>query len=477
MQSGATTALPHQAELTNRHRYLVLFSIGLGSFIPTLDGSIVGMILPELGKSLGANVATIEWVTSIYLLVLSGLLLPFGRLGDMRGHKDVFLAGFIGFTVTSAMCGLAPSAPWLIVFRAIQATAAAMLYANYPALITSFFPATERGRALGSMSVMVYFALSVGGPLGGVLTTHFGWRSVFYINVPIGILAICLAQRLIPRDRPTSKPPRFDVLGAVLFFLGLFSLMLALNQGYDWGWTAGPTLALFSVAALLLAIFIGIERRRPMPMLDLSLFRNMVFTGSVFSAMMNYSANSSIFFILPFYLISGRGMSPESGGLVLLCLPIIMMLTAPIAGTLSDRLGSRKPTVFGMCALTFGLLLLARIAKPIPLWQVAVPLSICGLGFGAFASPNNSRLLGAAPKNRQGIASGVLAGARNVGFVLGIGISGAVFTIVMHRTGPNGVAEATSMSLKTIAIVAAVAAVTSWLEPELPTERSKSASV
>ena len=463
--------------MTHSHRlYVVLFSVALGEFMPALDGSITAMLLPEISRALHADVATIEWVNSLFMLVVSGVLLVFGRLGDLRGHKDVYLCGYVGFVATSVMCGLAPSAIWLIIFRALQAVTAAMLMANAMAIITALFPPTERGHALGMMSISVYFALSIGGPLGGLLASQFGWRSVFFINLPIGAVGIWLAHRLIPRDRPEGKVPRFDVLGGSLFFCGLFALLLALNQAYAWGWTSAPTLALIAGAVVLFGVFILVERRRPAPMLDLTLFQNRVFSGSVFAAMMNYGCNAAIFFVLPFYLVSGRNLSTAQGGLVLLCLPIVMMCIAPVAGTLSDRLGSRKPTVFGMAVLVIGLLLLSRVAQPIPLWQVALPLSLCGLGFASFISPNNSRLLGAAPSHRRGIATGVLAAARNTGFVLGIGIAGAVYTTVLHRTGPDTVPLAASVSLKTVALLAALAAITSWMEPEVPNERSRSAS-
>jgi predicted MFS family arabinose efflux permease len=321
---------------------------------------------------------------------------------------------------------------------------------------------------------MTYIGYSAGPPLGGLLATHFGWRSVFFINVPVGLLGFYMSYRLIAPDRPEGKAPPFDMLGAILFFIGLFALLLALNQGYAWGWSSPLTLGLIVASAVLLGVFFAVERRRAHPMLDLSLFRVPVFTGSVFSSMLNYAANSAIYFVLPFYLISSRGLNPQQTGLALVSMPAIMMLVAPLSGTLSDRLGSRWPTMFGLTVVVIGLLCLSRVAAPIPMWQISVTLFVCGIGFGSFIPPNNSRLLGAAPPNRQGIASGLLADARCLGMVLGVGVSGAVYTTVLHHhSGPQGVALGASMALKVIAGISGLAILTSWLEgEEVPGERA-----
>ena len=468
-----TVSSPAGIVPTSRHsKWWVLISIGVGSFMAALDASIVNTLLPVMSDSLHASVARIEWVVTIYLLVVSGMLLGVGRLGDLRGHKKVYLIGFVWFTLASALCGAAPSAGWLIAFRAFQALASAMLYANAPAILTLCFPASERGRALGLQGTMTYLGLSAGPPLGGMLAQHFGWRAIFFVNVPVGILGTLLSYRTIARDRPDANVPRFDLAGAVVFFVGLFALLLALNQGHEWGWLTPVTVALVVGAVILLAIFVAIERRRQHPMLDLSLFHSHVFSGSVFSAMINYMGSTAIAFVLPFYLMDGRGLDPQQAGLVLTAQPVLMMVAAPIAGTLSDRLGSRRPTVVGMVLLTGGLFLLSRMGMATSLWYVIGALAICGVGVGTFVSPNNSRLLGAAPPNRRGIASGVLAAARNVGMVLGVGLAGAVYTTVLTRTGGLGISEGVSSALKVTAAITVVAIVTSWMEGEAPGEQS-----
>src|SRR5512142_2313189 len=230
------------------NKWAVLAAVGVGTFMAALDASIVNATLPRLQTALHASVAGIEWVVTVYLLVVSGLLLIVGRLGDMRGHKDVYVAGFVGFVLSSALCGLSRSVGWLVAFRAVQALSAAALFANAPAILTASFPPSERGRALGLQAVMTYLGLSVGPPLGGLLATHLGWQAIFYVNVPVGAFGFWLSQRNIARDRPAGAPPRFDVLGAALFFVGLLAVLLALHQGHAWGWASPAILALLAVA-------------------------------------------------------------------------------------------------------------------------------------------------------------------------------------------------------------------------------------
>jgi MFS family permease len=223
-------------------KWLVLLAVGVGTFMSALDGSVVNTILPVVRSAFGSDIATVEWVVTVYLLVVSGLLLSFGRLGDLRGHKITYVSGFAVFVISSALCGLAPSVGSLVAFRGVQALGAAMLFANGPAILTGNFPAVQRGQALGLQATMTYLGLTAGPALGGILAARFGWRSVFYINVPVGALALALSARFIPRDRPAERSGRFDIAGAGTFLLSLVALLLALNQGHDWGWTSAPVL-------------------------------------------------------------------------------------------------------------------------------------------------------------------------------------------------------------------------------------------
>lgn len=421
----------------SRAKWWILVAIGTSTFMTALDTSVVNTVLPVIRTDFHSDVAGVQWVVIIYLLVVSGLLLSFGRLGDLRGHKSIFQLGFGIFILSSALCGLAPATGALIAFRGVQALGAAMLAANSPAILTTNFPAEQRGQALGLQATMTYLGLSVAPSLGGWLTDLLSWRAVFYINVPVGLLAFWLSWRFIPQDRPSGTAERFDLPGAALFLVGLVSLLFALNQGHEFGWTSPLILGLLAIAIGSLAAFIWLENHRPSPMLDLRLFSHRVFSASTASAVLNYIALFSVLFLLPFYLLQGRGLSPSQAGLILTAQPLAMAIVAPLSGTLSDRIGTQIPSVIGMAILTAGLIFLARLQPYSGYAQIALALGVVGLGTGIFISPNNSALMGAAPRNRQGIAAATLATARSVGMVLGIGISGAIFTTILAQGQGN----------------------------------------
>jgi EmrB/QacA subfamily drug resistance transporter len=444
-----------QALAGANQKWWILFSIGIGSFMSALDGSVVNIALPVIGVTFKTSVTSLEWVVTIYLLVISSALLSFGRLGDLRGHKRVYLIGFVIFVFSSAMCGLATSVPMLIAFRATQALGGAMLSSNAPAILTKSFPAAQRGQALGLQATMTYLGLSVGPSLGGWLTNQFSWRAVFYINVPVGLAALWFGWRYILNDPVKEQTEQFDLAGAATFMLGLIALLLGLNQGQAWGWTSPAILVLFAAAMLLLGLFLWIEGSVLSPMLDLSLFRKRVFSLSVFSAVINYVSLYTILFLMPFYLINARSLNPAQAGLILTAQPIVMAIVAPISGTLSDRIGARLPGMLGMALLAAGLYLLSRLGAASPLPQVIFALALVGFGTGVFISPNNSALLGSAPRHRQGIASGMLATARNFGMVLGVGFAGAVFTTVQAANLQAGSEQALIKGFQVTFLIAA----------------------
>jgi EmrB/QacA subfamily drug resistance transporter len=315
----------------------------------------------------------------------------------------------------------------------LQALGAAMLFANSPAILTKTFPGAERGRALGLQGTMTYLGLTTGPFLGGWLASRFSWHAVFFINIPVGLLAVWLAWRVIPNDSPSERREAFDLYGSLTFMAGLVLLLFALNRGQEWGWLSPLILGLIIVSILILCLFVWIELRVPAPMLDLSLFQSRVFNTAAISPVLNYIGIYSLLFLMPFYLIQGRGLSPAQAGLILTAQPLVMALMAPFAGTFSDRIGAQIPTTLGMLVMAVGLFMLSRLTPDSPIAYVVVGMAVSGLGSGMFVAPNNSALMGAAPRNRQGIASGVLALSRNVGMVLGVGLTGAVFTTMLAR--------------------------------------------
>jgi EmrB/QacA subfamily drug resistance transporter len=463
----------------NQRKWWVLLSIGIGTFMTALDTSVVNTVLPVIGKNFQSQVANVEWVVTIYLLGLSALLLSFGRLGDMRGHKIIYIWGFIVFVGSSMLCGLAPSVLTLVICRGLQAFGAAMLAANSPAILTKSFPTEQRGRALGLQATMTYLGLTVGPSFGGWLASVAGWRTVFYINLPVGILAIWLSLRSIPNDKGYKTGERFDWMGAVLFVIALSALLLGLNQGHNWGWDSPRTLILLAGAVLLFMLFYWTERRAANPMLDLGLFNQHRFSMTTASAVLNYIGIYSAIFLMPFYLIQGRLLSSAEAGLLLTAQPIVMAVVAPLSGTLSDRWGTRWPAVIGMAVLSFGLYLLAQLGPESSTLTIALSLGVMGLGTGTFISPNNSALMGAAPRHRQGIAAGILATARNFGMVMGVGISGSIFTsMIAYKAGNTGLGEvggdvffhAIQVSFMIAAGIAFIGVFTSATRIEQPTQ-------
>ncbi len=422
-------------------KWWVLVAVGVASFMSALDSSVANVILPILKGYYRTDVASVEWIVTIYLLVVSGLLLSFGRLGDLRGHKQIFILGFTIFILGSILCGISPSVGFMVLSRTLQALGAAMLFANSPAILTGNFPAAQRGQALGLQATMTYLGLTVGPSLGGWLAEQFSWRAVFFINVPVGLAALALSSHFIPADTELKSSEKFDIPGAVVFMAGLSALLLGLNQGHSWGWTSPAILGLLSLAIVLLGIFLIIETRSESPMLDLTLFRVRLFSAAAASALLNYISLYGIIFLMPFYLLQGRGFSPSHAGLILTAQPLVMAIAAPLSGTLSDRIGSRILSTVGMAIMAVGLVMLSRMGPATPTTYIIGSLAVFGLGTGVFISPNTNALMGSAPRNRQGIASGILATARNSGMVLGVGLAGAVFTTMVSinaSAGPAG---------------------------------------
>lgn len=407
-------------------RWSILIAIMLGSIMTPIDGSIMNITMPTLTKVFNAPIDTVSWVSISYLLVVSSTLSTFGRLGDILGYKRIYQAGLLTFAASSALCGLSLNISMLIAGRVLQAIGGGMLLSMAPAILTAVFPANERGKALGINAMSVAVGLAIGPSLGGVLLAAVGWESIFFINVPIGIIAYIWAQRVLPKSRQ-QHGEQFDILGAVFAFILLFSLLLYINRGGDWGWTSPIGFITLTVAVISLVVFIYTENHRPQPMLDLSLFKIRLFTFGTTSTLLNFSAQYIMTFLTPFYLTQ-RGLPTNAIGAVMTAFPIVMLIVSPISGALSDRFGARGLSTIGAIISAIGISLMATLTLGSPLWHVVLNLCIFGIGNGLFQSPNNSSVMGSVPKNRLGTASSFLATMRNVGMVMGIAIGSAVFS-------------------------------------------------
>jgi len=412
-----------KATKSNYHWY-VLATVFVGTFMGPLDSSIVNIAIPSLTKYFSVGITTVEWVVMAYLLTTSSLLLSTGRLGDMVGHKRIYIIGFLTFTAASALCGISGSVQQLVFFRVVQAVGATCMFSSSPAILTDAFP-TERGKALGLISISVAIGLTVGPTLGGFIVHNFGWRWIFFVNIPIGIIASIMAAFILKESKlPTVK--RFDFAGATTAFLALFSVLLALSMGDKWGWRSSSTIGLLLAAVVFAAAFLYFENKVEEPMLDLSLFRIRLFTTANISALINYASLFIATFLTPFYLRDVFGESIQTTGLALTVIPLFIGLVAPISGTLSDKIGSRMLSSLGLTINALALLGLSRTSVSTGILPVALFLGLFGFGAGLFQSPNSSAIMGAVPRHRLGIAAGMQATMRSVGMVLGVAMAGAI---------------------------------------------------
>jgi EmrB/QacA subfamily drug resistance transporter len=412
----------------DRRRWLVLSAVSVGTFMATLDGSIVNIALPSIGQAFGIDLATVEWVVVAYLLVVGSLLLPFGRLGEVLSFRRVYLVGFAIFTVASALCGASPGPGALIAARAVQGVGAAMIMAMGPAIIARTFGPGERGKALGLNAVSVAIGLSLGPTLGGLLTELGTWRAIFFVNVPVGIFAIAWAARVLPAE-VAGRRQSFDIPGAVLAAGALFAFLLALSQAEPWGWTNPLVIGLLALSVVLGAAFVAVERRTVAPMMDLGLFGIRAFSAGLAAVIVAFAGLFTATFLLPFLLQEGSGYTPLQAGLLITPIPITAALVAPLSGTLSDRIGQRLPASIGIAVLTAGLLSLATLPPDFAIIDLVWRLALIGAGQGLFLSPNSSAILGSVPRPRLGTASGMIAQMRVVGQALGIVISAAVVAL------------------------------------------------
>jgi EmrB/QacA subfamily drug resistance transporter len=409
------------------NRWAILAVVTVGTFMTTLDASIVNISLPSIAGAFGvALTGTIEWIIIGYLVVIAALLLTIGRLADLVGRRPIWLAGLAIFTAGSAVTGAAPTLDLLIAARALQGLGSAFMLATGLAILSDAFPPSERGRALGINAISLSLGASAGPTLGGLITEHLDWRWIFYVNVPIGLIAVAASYLVLPPARQHSRG-RFEVIGAVLLGLGVAGLNLGLSFGQEWGWTSPRLILALAVSTGALVSAVVYERRAPSPLLDLHLFHNRVFSSALVSLVFSMLALFAIGFLLPFYLEELRGFSTQEAGLLLTPFSLTIAVVGPIAGSLADRYGSRWLAPVGLAIMALGLVQLTRLGATSSLPEMIVPLIVGGLGQGLFLSPNTNALLGATPRAEQGQASGVLATGRIVGQSLSVAVAGAVF--------------------------------------------------
>jgi EmrB/QacA subfamily drug resistance transporter len=425
-------------------KWYVMAAVAMGVFLATIDGSIVNVALPTLVHAFGTEFAIVQWVVLAYLLAVTTLMLSVGRLGDMIGKKPLYAAGFVVFTLGSVLCGLASSVYWLIGFRVLQAIGAAMLMALGMAIVTEAFPPSERGKALGISGSMVSVGIVVGPVLGGLLIGALSWHWIFFVNLPIGIVGTWMVIRFVPALKPAGGQ-RFDLAGALTLFLCLMAFLMALTLGQGKGFTDILVLALLAASLAFLALFITIEHRIQYPMIDLDLFRDRLFNINLVTGFIIFVCMSGTIILMPFYLENVLGYAPQSVGFLLAIVPIAVGSTAPNSGGLSDRLGTRPITVAGLLILLIGFFAVSTLTTGTTALGYVLRFLPIGIGIGVFQSPNNSAVMGAVPRARLGIASGLLSITRTLGQTTGIAALGALWASrVAHRAGSALPAGATA---------------------------------
>jgi EmrB/QacA subfamily drug resistance transporter len=415
----------------------------MGIFLSTIDGSIVNVALPSLVKALDTQFSVVQWVVLSYLLTLATLILSMGRLGDMLGKKPVYTIGFVIFTLGSVLCGLSTTIYMLIAFRVVQAIGAAMLMALGTAIITETFPASERGMALGIAGALVSVGIVLGPTLGGLILEALSWHWIFFVNLPIGIVGTLMVLRFVPNLQPEGEE-RFDFLGAAALFIALITLLLALSIGQSVGFGDMRVLVLFTVAAIFIPLFVLVENNVRDPMIDLKLFKNRLFSVNLVTALLSFICIAGTTILIPFFLEGVLGYNPAKVGLLMAVVPISMGILAPIAGSLSDRFGTRPMTVIGLAMMVLGYTAVAGVGMEDSLLVYLLRFAPIGIGLGIFNSPNNSAIMGSAPRQRLGVASGLMAITRILGQITGIAVLGAFWATrvaayvgVLPEAGPS----------------------------------------
>src|SRR5262245_21975527 len=406
-------------------KWWTLGAVAFGLFMIMLDNTIVNVALPSIQSDLNLQISELEWVVTGYALTFGALMLTGGKLADLLGRRLMFVVGLAIFTLSSLGCGLAGGATSLIAFRVVQGVGAALMNPATLSIITVTFPPRQRGTAIGIWAGVSALALAIGPLVGGLITEHINWNWIFFINVPVGAFGILAAFAFIDESRDTSHEQRPDVPGLVTSALGLFALSYALIEANSYGWTSARILAAFAIAALSLAAFVLLELRQRLPMLELSLFRNRGFAGANTVMLLIGLAMFGVFYV-SLYVQQVLGYSPTQAGASFLPWTVLIILIAPRAGKLSDRIGPRPLVTFGMVVLAGSLFWFSQLGVSESFWSLLPGMLLGGIGMSAAMAPVTAAAMASVRPDKAGVGSAVLNSMRQVGGSLGIAIMGAI---------------------------------------------------
>ena len=421
------------------YRWWVYGAIAIGMFLTVMDQTGVNIALPRIAEHFSADIPAVQWITLSYVLSTSAMLMPMGRLSDMVGRKPVYVVGFLVFIGAAALGGFSSTLIGLIAAKIVQGVGAAAIQANGMAMILEVFPDRERGKALGLYMAIIGTG-SISGPIiGGLLVSGLGWRWIFFASIPVGLMALVAAAVVLKgpeRARAGAlKSLKFDWAGATLSSSALISLLLSMTNAHRAGWDSPPIVAGLAIAAVLVAAFLWWERRTSDPMLDLSLFRMKVFTMGVSARFLSFLAGSSVFFLMPFYLMQGLGYPASRAALIMVPGSICMAVIGPISGRLSDKVGTRWLAATGMALSSAGMFLFSRLSVDSAPIDVVSGMILSGSGFGMFSASNTSAIMSSLSKDRYGIVSAFLNLTRTSANLTGVAVAVTIVTLTMASLG------------------------------------------
>ncbi|MBW2061753.1 MAG: MFS transporter [Deltaproteobacteria bacterium] len=410
------------------YKWKALATVALGTFMGTMDVSIVNISFPILTRVLNTELTTVMWVTLAYTLVSTSLLLFLGRVGDQIGRKKIYGTGMVIFTIGLILCSLSQNIAQLIIFRVLQAVGSAMAISCGTAIVAESFPPEERGQGLGLLGISVSAGFILGPILGGLLLEWLHWRSIFYMRVPVGLLTVFMAMTFLKKDQVKAGKIEFDLLGILSSSAGLALIIFGVSTINRFGAKSLLVPLLIGLGILSLFSFVLIERRASNPIVDLSLFTNRVFSSAIWGLFLTFMAYPAYILVMPFYLIQGIGLVPAKAGLILAAVSMTSIFVGPISGWLSDRFGSVWFSTMGALVTTIAFILMRGFDLQTQIMGIVPVLVILGLGMGLFQSPNNSTIMGAVTKERLGTASALIATQRSVGIAVGTALAGTVYS-------------------------------------------------